>query len=189
MLTPQQINQFKSILEKQQQEVEQTIQTHEDENRASERDSVGELSSYDNHPGDMATELYEREKDFGLIEFWHKQLEDTKYALQKIEAGTYGICEVSGEEIPFERLEAMPTATTCIQHTTNKLDMQTRPVEEEVLDPSFHKHDEDHSVEYDAEDAWQDVANYGTSETPSDLERQDSKNYNGMYVNSEENVG
>ena len=73
----------------------------------------------------------------------------------------YGICEVSGEEIPFERLEAMPTATTCIQHTTNKLDMQARPVEEEVLDSSFHKHDEDHSVEFDAEDAWQDVANYG----------------------------
>ena len=96
---------------------------------------------------------------------------------------------MSGEEIPFERLEAMPTATTCIQHATNKLNMNTRPVEEEVLSPSFHKHDEDRSVEYDAEDAWQDVANYGTSETPSDLERQDSKNYNGMYVNSEENVG
>ena len=96
---------------------------------------------------------------------------------------------MSGEEIPFERLEAMPTATTCIQHATNKLNMNTRPVEEEVLSPSFHKHDEDHSIEYDAEDAWQDVANYGTSETPSDLERQDSKNYNGMYVNSEENVG
>ncbi len=189
MLTPQQINQFKSVLEKQKQELEQTIQTHENEDRASERESVGELSSYDNHPADMATELYEREKDFGLIELWHKQLEDTKHALQKIEAGTYGICEVSGEEIPFERLEAMPTATTCVEHATNKLNMNTRPVEEEVLSPSFHKHDEDHSVEYDAEDAWQDVANYGTSETPSDLERQDSKNYNGMYVNSEENVG
>ena len=93
----------------------------------------------------------------------------------KNRSGTYGICEVSGEEIPFERLEAMPTATTCIQHATNKLNMNTRPVEEEVLSPSFHKHDEDNSVEYDAEDAWQDVANYGTSETPSDLERQDSK--------------
>lgn len=56
--------------------------------------------------------------------------------MQKIEAGTYGICEVSGEEIPFERLEAMPTATTCIQHATNKLNMNTRPVEEEVLSPS-----------------------------------------------------
>ncbi|MCV5435202.1 hypothetical protein OFN37_39465, partial [Escherichia coli] len=64
-----------------------------------------------------------------------------------------------------------------------------RPVEEEVLSPSFHKHDENHSVGYDAEDSWQDVANYGTSETPADLERRDSKNYNGMYVNSEENVG
>ncbi len=83
MLTPQQIGQFKSILEKQKQELEQTIQTHENTDRASERDSVGELSSYDNHPGDMATELYEREKDFGLIEFWHKQLDDTKHALQK----------------------------------------------------------------------------------------------------------
>ena len=82
---------------------------------------------------------------------------------------------MSGEEIPFERLEAMPTATTCIQHATNKLNMDTRPVEEEVLSPSFHKHDEDRSVEYDAEDAWQDVANYGTSETPADLERRDSK--------------
>ena len=56
MLTPQQINQFKSVLEKQKQELEQTIQTHENEDRASERESVGELSSYDNHPADMATE-------------------------------------------------------------------------------------------------------------------------------------
>ena len=50
----------------------------------------------------MATELYEREKDFGLIELWHKQLEGHETRLTKIEAGTYGICEVSGEEIPFE---------------------------------------------------------------------------------------
>ena len=69
MLTPQQVGQFKSILEKQKQELEQTIQTHENTDRASERDSVGELSSYDNHPGDMATELYEREKTSGLLSF------------------------------------------------------------------------------------------------------------------------
>ena len=174
MLTPQQVGQFKSILEKQKQELEQTIQTHENTDRASERDSVGELSSYDNHPGDMATELYEREKTSGLLSFGINSLR-TRNMPCKNRSGTYGICEVSGEEIPFERLEAMPTATTCIQHATNKLNMNTRPVEEEVLSPSFHKHDEDNSVEYDAEDAWQDVANYGTSETPSDLERQDSK--------------
>ncbi|MFJ8528274.1 TraR/DksA C4-type zinc finger protein [Bacillus sp. NPDC094106] len=188
MLTPQQINHFKSILEQQQQELEQTLQNHESENRASERESVGELSAYDNHPGDMATELYEREKDFGLIELWNKQLQDTKHALEKIEAGTYGICEVSGEEIPLERLEAMPTATTCIEHTTNKLNLEARPVEEELLE-GFGKYDIDSAVGYDAEDAWQDVALYGTSETPADLERRDSKNFNEMYVDAEEPRG
>ncbi|MED4652179.1 MULTISPECIES: yteA family sporulation protein [Bacillus] len=189
MLTPQQINHFKSILEKQLHEIEQTLQSHEGEDRASERESVGELSAYDNHPGDMATELYEREKDFGLIEFWHKQLQDTKHALQKIEAGTYGVCEVSGEEIPLERLEAMPTATTCIEHTTNKLNLSARPVEEELVEPPFGKYDMDSAVGYDAEDAWQDVALYGTSETPSDLERRDSKNFDEMYVDAEEPRG
>lgn len=189
MLTPQQISHFQSVLFQQKNELEQTLKTHENADRASERESVGELSAYDNHPGDMATELYEREKDFGLIEFWHKQLEDVKHALQKIEAGTYGVCEVSGEEIPVERLEAMPTATTCIEHAHNQLNLNTRPVEEEVLSPSFDKHDDNHSVGYDAEDSWQDVALYGTSETPADLEQRDSKYYDEMYVNSEEHVG
>ncbi|MEY8348881.1 TraR/DksA C4-type zinc finger protein [Bacillus cereus] len=189
MLTPQQINHFKSMLEQQQQELEQTLHNHENEDRASERESVGELSAYDNHPGDMATELYEREKDFGLIELWNKQLQDTKHALQKIEAGTYGVCEVSGEEIPLERLEAMPTATTCIEHATNKLNMSARPIEEELIAPPFGKYDMDSAVGYDAEDAWQDVALYGTSETPSDLERRDSKNFDEMYVDAEEPRG
>lgn len=41
---------------------------------------------------------------------------DIKLALEKIEAGTYGTCEVSGEPIPEERLEANPSARTCIEH-------------------------------------------------------------------------
>ncbi len=37
-------------------------------------------------------------------------------ALEKIEQGTYGICEVSGEQIEEDRLEANPSARTCKQH-------------------------------------------------------------------------
>ena len=69
MLTPQQVGQFKSILEKQKQELEQTIQTHENEDRASERDSVGELSSYDNHPADMQQSYMNVKKTSGLLNF------------------------------------------------------------------------------------------------------------------------
>ncbi len=44
------------------------------------------------------------------------QYRDIKLALEKIEKGTYGTCEVSGEEIPEARLEANPSARTCIEH-------------------------------------------------------------------------
>lgn len=37
-------------------------------------------------------------------------------ALKKIEDGSYGICEASGEAIEIERLNANPAATTCMQH-------------------------------------------------------------------------
>ncbi|MFD3448690.1 yteA family sporulation protein [Microbacteriaceae bacterium 4G12] len=189
MLSPQQLAQFKSVLMKNKQELEESIQRHESYDRASERESVGELSSYDNHPADLGTELYEREKDFGLLELAHKQLADIHHALEKMENGTYGICEVSGQEIPFERLEAMPTATTRIEYTHNKLILGARPIEEELIEPPFGKYDMDSAVGYDAEDAWQDVANYGTSETPSDLERRDSKDFNSMFVDAEEPRG
>ncbi|WP_028399693.1 TraR/DksA C4-type zinc finger protein [Ectobacillus panaciterrae] len=189
MLTPQQSEQFKSILLQQKKELEQTIQNREEYERASESDSVGELSLYDNHPGDMGTEQYEREKDLGLMEFWHKQLDDVNHALERIESGQYGICEVSGEEIPLERLEAIPTATTCIEYTHNKLIMGARPIEEELLDPPFGKYDMDSAVGYDAEDAWQDAAWYGSSLTPSDLERRDAKEFNHMYDEGDEPRG
>ncbi|UOY94391.1 TraR/DksA C4-type zinc finger protein [Ectobacillus sp. JY-23] len=189
MLTPQQTAKFKELLLQQKQELEETLSNREEYERASEREASGELSLYDNHPGDMATELFEREKDLGLMEFWHKQLNDVNHALEKIENGQYGICEVSGEEIPLERLEAIPTATTCIEHTHNKLMMGARPIEEELLDPPFGKYDMDSAVGYDAEDSWQDAAWYGSSMTPSDLERRDTKDFDHMYDEGDEPRG
>lgn len=38
-------------------------------------------------------------------------------ALQRLELGSYGVCESCGEPIPEERLEAMPFATTCVECT------------------------------------------------------------------------
>ena len=37
-------------------------------------------------------------------------------ALEKLENGTYGMCEVSGEDIEIERLKANPAARTCMAH-------------------------------------------------------------------------
>ena len=44
------------------------------------------------------------------------ELDEVERALEKIDAGTYGVCEVCGEAIAEPRLEAMPATRFCIQH-------------------------------------------------------------------------
>ncbi|WP_042353838.1 TraR/DksA C4-type zinc finger protein [Bacillus rubiinfantis] len=154
-------------------------------------EAMGELSSYDNHPADEATDLYEREKDNALLEHYKLQLGNIDKALTAMENGTYGKCEVCGKEIPFERLEALPNTTYCIEHSPDQVTSHTRPIEEGVLLPPFGKFDmdeQDENVAFDAEDSWQAVAEWGTSDTPSDL-AYPTDHYNDVYNEPEESIG
>ncbi|MGG3572632.1 TraR/DksA C4-type zinc finger protein [Bacillus gobiensis] len=153
-------------------------------------DSTGGLSSYDNHPGDQATELYEREKDIALYAHEREHLREIDHALDNFKKGTYGKCEVCGQDIPLDRLAVIPTAVTCKQHTPDEEVSKNRPVEEEVLHPPFGKfeHDEKNIAGYDSEDAYQEVESYGNSQTPQDMETP-PVSYNDVYMESEEDVG
>jgi RNA polymerase-binding transcription factor DksA len=82
----------------------------------SESDQLSELSSLDQHQGDIATETFEREKDFSLLEQLEAEIDDLDAALRKVEEGTYGTCEICGTEISPDRLEARPGSRTCIDH-------------------------------------------------------------------------
>ena len=82
----------------------------------SESDSVGELSSYDQHQADLGTETFEREKDLSILEQVEAELADVEHALRRLDEGTYGMCEVCGKPIPEERLEAMPATRFCLEH-------------------------------------------------------------------------
>jgi RNA polymerase-binding transcription factor DksA len=82
----------------------------------SETGSISELSSLDQHQGDIGTETFEREKDFSLLEQLEAEIEDLDAALRKIDEGTYGVCEICGKPIDPERLAAMPGTRTCIEH-------------------------------------------------------------------------
>ncbi|GKU84788.1 hypothetical protein NCCP28_41840 [Niallia sp. NCCP-28] len=180
MLTKEQINTLKKELEDRKAEISNRQTHYVDEDN--QRESVGELSSYDNHPADMATELYEREKDYALEEHDQSELNKINNALQAIEKGTYGVCRVSGQDIPYERLEAVPTALTLKEYSPEQSVAQDRPVEEELLEPAhgnvYRHYDTDGVRDYD--DSFQEVARYGTSETPSDL-RGDFEDYGSLY--------
>ncbi|WP_017378905.1 TraR/DksA family transcriptional regulator [Paenisporosarcina sp. TG-14] len=75
-----------------------------------------ELSNYDNDLADNATDLTGQNTEMAIEHHKEEEIEQIETALQAIEDGTYGICAVGGEGIPFERLEALPTAQTCVEH-------------------------------------------------------------------------
>lgn len=64
----------------------------------------------DTNPGDLGTDLFQEELDQGLSEDLREQLAALGRAEQRLADGTYGLSIESGEPIPDERLEIVPTA-------------------------------------------------------------------------------
>jgi len=69
-----------------------------------------ELADYDQHPADSASQTFELERELGILEDLENELAELQAALERIDNGTYGIDEVTGEPIDPARLEALPTA-------------------------------------------------------------------------------
>lgn len=137
-------------------------------------DSIRELSAYDNHPADLGSETFEREKDLALWNNSHELLNRIDEALKRIEQGVYGICETCGRQIDRKRLQAIPYTSLCITCQSaeeERRQTRVRPIEEESLSPPFGRTflDGTEMAAMDGEDIWEEVAKYGTSETPSDL--------------------
>lgn len=65
---------------------------------------------------EVADKMEELEENKAILQQLEPQLNEVKAALERIENGTYGICEISGEPIERERLEANPSARTSIKH-------------------------------------------------------------------------
>ena len=69
-----------------------------------------ELSTVDQHLADQGTELYNDEFEAGLRERLLNELAAVERAEARVDDGTYGLSVESGEPIPDERLELVPTA-------------------------------------------------------------------------------
>ncbi len=80
----------------------------------SEDESLGELSDYDQHPADVGTETFDRERDISILGEIEGELADVEHALRRLDDGTYGRCEACGKPIDTARLEAMPAARFCV---------------------------------------------------------------------------
>ncbi len=72
----------------------------------------------DEHDPEGATIAFERSQVDALVRQARAHLAEIDAALARLDAGSYGICEVGGEPIAEARLAARPTARTCVQHAS-----------------------------------------------------------------------
>jgi RNA polymerase-binding protein DksA len=80
------------------------------------RSGTSGLSTLPVHMADMGTDNYEQEFTLGLVEKDRTLLREINHALAKIPAGTYGICEGTGDPIGKPRLEVQPWARHSIEY-------------------------------------------------------------------------
>lgn len=71
---------------------------------------------FDEESGEGDTLAVERDRDLALSAAARQSVEQIDEALARIAEGTYGVCEVGGDIIPQERLEALPEASVCVAH-------------------------------------------------------------------------
>lgn len=107
---------YRKRLEEERARLLHAVSFLEKENPGNISEELGELAEggTDNHLGDTATAMYDRELDEGLEEGARETLAEIDAALQRIEDGTYGICEACGKPIGEDRLKAIPWTRLCI---------------------------------------------------------------------------
>ena len=77
--------------------------------------SFDESAGYSQHQADEGTDDFDRTINLEVTSKEYAVLKQVDRALKKIEDGTYGVCDLSGEIIPMKRLEAVPYATMTVE--------------------------------------------------------------------------
>lgn len=78
-------------------------------------DSLSEFGGQNQHPADLGSDAFERSKDLSILASLDDQLREVERAMERLERGTYGVCEACGNPIVMARLEALPATRFCVQ--------------------------------------------------------------------------
>lgn len=117
-LNDKELKQLRLILEEQLREIMNL-------SRAALQD-VTEVREQDADPLDLAVSESNREWTLRLADRERRLLSKIKHALERMNAGEYGVCESCGQAITFKRLMARPVATLCIDCKTEAEQVESR---------------------------------------------------------------
>jgi DnaK suppressor protein len=116
-LSAKELAAFKLMLLEKRQEIFRNVHEIEGETlRKSRLDASGDLSSMPIHMADLGTDNFQQEFSLGLMDSERRLIVEIDDALSRIEDGTYGICEGTGQPIAKARLEAQPWARYSVEY-------------------------------------------------------------------------
>ena len=92
------------------------LDQEETERLATSLEEEADEETYDQHLADVGTVTLDREMELSLQGNTERLLEQVDRALEKIEEGTYGLCDRCGQPIEAGRLQAVPYAIFCMRH-------------------------------------------------------------------------
>ena len=109
-LTQTEIDELKQMLLEMKSQLQESIEGNVRDVRSPE-----ESRGYSQHQADEGSNDFDRKMSIQLTAEEVQLLKKIDYALQKIEEGTYGICEVTGKPIPKQRLQVIPYAVVTVE--------------------------------------------------------------------------
>ncbi len=109
-LSKSEVQKFKKRLEEQKNQITLALT-----NCTAEVKKPDEATGYSQHQADQGTDDFDRRISLEVTSQEFLVLRQIERALEKIVEGSYGVCDISGEEIPKARLDAMPYATTTVK--------------------------------------------------------------------------
>jgi DnaK suppressor protein len=115
-MTPEQRKHLEARLLDERDRVTRLLTRYADQHETEdEEDRAGDLSKMPLHMADQGTDTMQQELDAVMVDRESKSLSEIDAALQRLydDPDHFGICENTGKEIPFERLDIVPWARTC----------------------------------------------------------------------------
>ena len=105
----------KRLLDEREQLQKQAAEIEETSFGGAQSELSGDLASFDEEFADAGTATFEREKDLSLTNNIRDLTDKVEHALERLEEGSYGLCERCGRPIEKARIKALPYATLCIK--------------------------------------------------------------------------
>jgi RNA polymerase-binding transcription factor len=113
-LTRAEIRSLRTQLTEEQEELAAQLTSIEEETFSATQSEMNGDVGLDDEVADAGTSTFEREKDLSIENNVRDLLQKIERALERIDVGTYGVCERCGKPIPKTRIKALPYADLCI---------------------------------------------------------------------------